>query len=1039
MLKIYDKNHNAIGHIEKYKDLSIESDVATGDRTLSFTYMAKHHTVEPEFYVETPDDEYVIKEKNITTDGFLQFTAALNLEELEGKAWKTFSIKDSTIDEGARLALAGTGWRVGECTVTKKRNAGMMKVTSLDVINKLCTAFMCERVYNTKEKTVSFYEKIGQDKGVYFMRRMNLRRLSKKSDSYDFYTQIIPFGSDGLTIESVNDGKDYLENHQYSDKVKSYIWVDESYTDAQALKDDAETKLEDMSKPYVSYEADIIDLARQKAGYSVLSFDAGDTITLIDAETGIKEKQRIVKLTRYPDMTDKDSCELANTTLTFEEIQQKQQEATEIINSVVAGDGRYTGTIKVSDILHFEEGLSGSSTIGGIQGSISALQGDLSQVKLIVGELDANYIRIEDADLKYATIEQLNVTNETVHSIEGDYASFKSTVTDEFSAHAALIDNVSGEFSSYKTQMAQELIAAKGWMAEGSIGDAQISSVDANKIRSGTIDTTIVTVSGSDGRLQISDNTMQISDANRVRVQVGKDESGDYTLAVWDASGNLIWDALGATENTIQRKIIRDEMVSDDAAIQAKKIDFQSFNTAMTDQGVIISGTVVQAGDKTLTVALTEQNQLISEQGETLIDHAARITANENSIRLKVSEQEYESYKSYVNGEISSTESRLSTAESGIAALNGQISLKVEQVDIDTAVQKIEDKLSEYSTTAQINSAIEIAKDSIETSVSETYATTTALEETNGKITSLESWKTEASQKITKDGIIATVGNYYAYESDLEGAEQKLSSLETKATQTEEKFNWIVKSGTSETDFTLTDRTATLVADAINLKGLVKFSGLDNETQTQINAASDMANSAASNADMANARATYHYGTCSTSAETAEKEVELNGFELYTGAIVNVKFVYANVAGYPTLNVNGTGAKEISVYGAVLSEISPYNWMADSTVSFTYNGTQWVMTDTSAMQAMANWCYSNDITYINGGKIYAGTVAASQIAANAVTADKIATDAIQSRNYYYSSGYYSVSGTFLDLSNGVFRSKYFGMDIFLPWLDTSPT
>ena len=36
MLKIYDTNHNAIGHIVKYKDLKIEGDVTTGDRTLSF-------------------------------------------------------------------------------------------------------------------------------------------------------------------------------------------------------------------------------------------------------------------------------------------------------------------------------------------------------------------------------------------------------------------------------------------------------------------------------------------------------------------------------------------------------------------------------------------------------------------------------------------------------------------------------------------------------------------------------------------------------------------------------------------------------------------------------------------------------------------------------------------------------------------------------------------------------------------------------------------------------------------------------------------
>ena len=128
-------------------------------------------------------------------------------------------------------------------------------------------------------------------------------------------------------------------------------------------------------------------------------------------------------------------------------------------------------------------------------------------------------------------------------------------------------------------------MTAKGWMLEGSIGDAQISSLNANKLRAGTIDTAIVTVAGTDGRMQISDNTIRISDGSQVRVQIGKDASDDYTLAVWDADGNLIWDALGATENTIQRKIIRDKMVAEDAAIQALKIDFQSFDTAAQSMG----------------------------------------------------------------------------------------------------------------------------------------------------------------------------------------------------------------------------------------------------------------------------------------------------------------------------------------------------------------------------------------------------------------------------------------------------------------------
>lgn len=669
--------------------------------------------------------------------------------------------------------------------------------------------------------------------------------------------------------------------------------------------------------------------------------------------------------------------------------------------------------------------------------NLNALKAEIEQ--LDVTELTARVAKIEkayitDAEVKtllagYATIGNLNATNAQITSLSGKFAAFEKTTT-------------------------EELVAAKGWLLEGSIGDAQISRVSANKLTAGTIDTAIITVAGSDGHLRISDNTIQIKDLQRVRVQIGKDASGEYSLSVWDRAGKLIWDALGATESTIQRKIIRDKMVADDAAIDALKLDLKNFNTALTDQGVTISGTVVQVGNKTLNVELTEQRQLTTEHGETLTDHAARITANENAIKLKVSTQEYESYKTTVNGEIATAKSRLNAAESSISVMKGQIALKVEQTDIEEAVnniqfggrnllrnstfneglkywvarseyaavvregrngenclkqvgklrtdstithstvfsvktgecytlsgwakganivkgttnyfvsiyasfygtddewkaqeailsgdmpltddwerkvltfqipnvagitsmrisifardftgtiwwddvqlekankvsdwspavEDIEEDIAEvdgkfinYSTTVQMNAAITAAKDSITSTVSRTYATKTEVSSVSGKVTSLESWKQEASQKITKDGILSTVGDYYAtskyvetVENGVKENEKYIASVETLANQTSNKFLWLVKSGTSATNFELTDRTATLVANAINLKGLVTFSGLNSDTQSKINTAQSTANTAKNNAATAQSAANAAQSTANTAKSTAD-------------------------------------------------------------------------------------------------------------------------------------------------------------------------
>lgn len=71
--------------------------------------------------------------------------------------------------------------------------------------------------------------------------------------------------------------------------------------------------------------------------------------------------------------------------------------------------------------------------------------------------------------------------------------------------------------------------------------------------------------------------------------------------------------------------------------------------------------------------------------------------------------------------------------------------------------------------------------------------------------------------------------------SSVERAQKTGDSAQTLAKQMADKFEWIVKSGNSSTDFLLTDRTVQLVADSINLKGLVKFKGLDTATQDLIN------------------------------------------------------------------------------------------------------------------------------------------------------------------------------------------------------------
>lgn len=87
-----------------------------------------------------------------------------------------------------------------------------------------------------------------------------------------------------------------------------------------------------------------------------------------------------------------------------------------------------------------------------------------------------------------------------------------------------------------------------------------------------------------------------------------------------------------------------------------------------------------------------------------------------------------------------------------------------------------------------------------------------------------------------------------------------------------------------------------------------------------------------------------YYGTSSTGAATQTKVVVCEGFTLKTGVSIRVKFdSMQNYNGQPKLNVNSTGAINIVYYGT--AKAARYAWTTGEVVSFTYDGTNWVMED----------------------------------------------------------------------------------------------
>ena len=89
------------------------------------------------------------------------------------------------------------------------------------------------------------------------------------------------------------------------------------------------------------------------------------------------------------------------------------------------------------------------------------------------------------------------------------------------------------------------------------------------------------------------------------------------------------------------------------------------------------------------------------------------------------------------------------------------------------------------------------------------------------------------------------------------------------------------------------------------------------------------------------------YGYCTTLADDPAKVVEMEGFVLYTGVTIHVKFANANSAANPTLQFNdeaAINAKPIVQYegAAVGTSANTTGWHAGAVLTLTYDGDRWI-------------------------------------------------------------------------------------------------
>lgn len=466
-----------------------------------------------------------------------------------------------------------------------------------------------------------------------------------------------------------------------------------------------------------------------------------------------------------------------------------------------------------------------TESIEAINGKFVKLEADIGKF----GEIFVGKAEIDSLIAENATIKNLIAEIAKFGKLEAEFGSFKDLTAENFTSVNALIKDLTAgkadiaELNAIKAtigtltadvaeitdllagHITSDNIQAGGitsdslTIRDGFITNAMIDSMVANKITSGTIDTANVNISGTDGNMLIKDNTIQIKDGTRVRVQIGKDASSDYSMYVWDASGNLMFDASGLHEAGIKSGIIRDDMVAPNANISGDKIDIQSLVTEINGNETKIDSSIIQMdpNGQTLKVAFNQMKTSV-ETAEGLSEQA-----NANAQDAKTS--------------VDAVKSTVETHTTQINAVQGQIDTLIKNTTLEkdgTIVQMRDEYLKTVQTVTGIQTTMgnhQSSIDAVTGDITEVKSKQAQFDQTikgfnvklsdleknvNSELESVKSHTSTLEQSL--DGFKTTVGHTYATKAELSGyattasvnsaIEQsaqniKLSVSETYATQ----------------------------------------------------------------------------------------------------------------------------------------------------------------------------------------------------------------------------------------------------------------
>lgn len=313
-IRIYPHNEKTfkgggLGVIQNARDVCISQNI-NGDCELTFTLHPsdeKMSLLSPENICDIQGQRYRIKtidDDKITATAIYQDAAykhIVRIADMIGKSpyeimckiFENTPVRVMTVGEVAALGMEWVTDLTDFFEVSKVTPLGAMKNLT-DTLEKY--RHHCELYIDNYN--IALVKQIGIDRGARLDTAYNAKEMKVKRDTSELITRLYPYGKEDMPIGKVNNSKNYIESENIS------TWEREGYEEFSEIDNPTELKTA-AQWLFSSDNPDRVDIPKYSVTVSYAQrkdreIRLGDIVTVIDRQYNITSKQRATEVKIYP-------------------------------------------------------------------------------------------------------------------------------------------------------------------------------------------------------------------------------------------------------------------------------------------------------------------------------------------------------------------------------------------------------------------------------------------------------------------------------------------------------------------------------------------------------------------------------------------------------------------------------------------------------------------------------------------------------------------------------------------------------------------